>query len=536
MKTPPALARFFTSEALPADPYWQTLHYFTLYRLTVAGIFVVSFVLFGATLTYGASDPQLFFLVSILYAAFSSIATLLVSRRWPYFDLQLSLQVLTDIVFITVLMSASGGIRSGLGLLLVVTLAAAGLTGRGRMAIFYAAVASLAVLAEQSYRVTALAEEAAGYIHTALLSIVFFATAWLAHTMASRTKASEKVAREKAIDLENQAQVNQLVIQDMDDGVLVVDGDNRVHQVNAMAAALLGKDPAGSGMRLDDYAPAVAELLARWRLDPETAKVLRIASTGRSLRVRFVPVGQGGQPGAVIFLKDQGRVQAQAQQFKLAALGRLTANIAHEIRNPLSAISYSSELLLEDEETQASQSRLLHIIQDNTRRLEKIVQDVLQLNRRDRAQPEAVDMEAFVNEFVEDFCQIEKIGSDIFSLDIEEACVVCFDRAHLNQVLWNLCRNALRYCSGRPASIRIALRRVGMKNYGVELNMIDDGPGVEESDRGKLFEPFFTTASQGSGLGLYVAKEICEANGATLDYLAEGPGAWFKVLCKGEPC
>lgn len=536
MKVPSALSRLLAVEALPADPYWRTLHYFTLYRLTVAGIFVVSFVLFGATLTYGASDPQLFFLVSILYAAFSSVATLLVSRRWPYFDLQLSLQVLTDIVFITVLMSASGGIRSGLGLLLVVTLAAAGLAGRGRMAIFFAAVASLAVLAEQGYRVAVLGEEAAGFVHPGLLSIGFFATAWLAHTLASRAKASEKAAQEKAVDLANQAQVNQLVIQDMDDGVLVVDGSNRIHQVNAMAATLLGKGPVGSGMLLNGYAPVIAELLARWRRDPQTARVLRIQATGRSLLARFVPVGQGGQPGAVIFLKDQGRIQAQAQQFKLAALGRLTANIAHEIRNPLSAISYASELLLEDEETQASQSRLLHIIQDNTRRLEKIVQDVLQLNRRDRAQSEAVDMEDFINEFVEDFCQVEKIDSGLFNLEIETGCVACFDRAHLNQVLWNLCRNALRYCSGYPASIRIALRRVKLKNYGVELNMIDDGPGVEESDRGKLFEPFFTTASQGSGLGLYVAKEICEANGATLDYLADAPGAWFKVLCKGEPC
>jgi two-component system, NtrC family, sensor histidine kinase PilS len=246
-----------------------------------------------------------------------------------------------------------------------------------------------------------------------------------------------------------------------------------------------------------------------------------------------VPVGRSRNVGAVVFLEDLSRIQAEAQQMKLAAMGRLTANIAHEIRNPLSAINHAAELLLEEPNLTETQNRLLTIVHDNTQRLDRMVQDVLKLNRRDRAHRETFPMAEFLHTFVAQFCQIEKVPEDIISLSIEHDGSVTFDRSHLNQVMWNLCRNALRYCQRRPASIRIALRPGALGN-ALELNIHDDGPGVPEAIRPHLFEPFFTTAASGTGLGLYIAREICDANNSSLEYIEhQGPGAHFVVAIRG---
>jgi two-component system sensor histidine kinase PilS (NtrC family) len=237
--------------------------------------------------------------------------------------------------------------------------------------------------------------------------------------------------------------------------------------------------------------------------------------------------------GVVIFLEDLTRVQQQAQQLKLASLGRLTANIAHEIRNPLSAINHATELLLEDTALRSpSHARMLQIIHDNTQRLDRMVQDVLKLNRRDRAVRENFDLREYLETFTAEFCEIEKVPLNTIRLEAQIEATISFDRSHLNQIMWNLCRNALRYCQKKSGSITVSVRP-GPRQGTVELNVIDDGMGVAESLRAHLFEPFFTTASSGTGLGLYIAREICEANGAALDYVERPVGAQFSLVCKG---
>jgi len=246
---------------------------------------------------------------------------------------------------------------------------------------------------------------------------------------------------------------------------------------------------------------------------------------------RFVPVGRDQQRGVVIFIEDLTRIQAQAQQMKLASLGRLTANIAHEIRNPLSAINHATELLQEEGEIPDSSARLLEIIHDNVQRLDRMVQDVLKLNRRDRAVRETFPLGDFLRNFISQFCQIEKIPSDIIAIELAVEPSVMFDRSHLNQIMWNLCRNALRYCQRKPGSVRISVG-VGAAANTIELSVADDGPGIAEALRAHLFEPFFTTASSGTGLGLYIAREVCEANGATLSFIERAAGAQFTMIMK----
>lgn len=512
------------------QPFWRSLHVFNAYRLFVAVFLLAIVMIWGNSLQFGSRNLTLFGITAVLYVAFSIICFGLVRLKWR-FTLQITVQAVADIVFIVVLMHASGGISSGLGLLLLATLAAVGMISRGRLALFHAALASIAVLLEHTYSVLRYDENVALYVQAALMSIGYFATAWLAHALAQYGAASERLAAQREVDLANLAQVNQLVIQDMQDGVLVVDASGVIRQINARAERLLGPLRNPRGMQLWDYTPGLAATFERWRggsgaIDANSGPILNNA-----INARFVPIGRTRQVGAVIFLEDLSRIQAQARQMKLAALGRLAANIAHEVRNPLGSISHAAELLQEEPAISNTTRRLLNIIHDNSRRLDRMVNDVLQLNYGSRAQRESFWVADFVQTFVEQFCQIEKICPEILAIELKANPRVLFDRSHLDQVMWNLCRNALRHCRREEGSIRIGVDLEGEGNT-VKLDVADDGPGVAPELRSQLFEPFCTTAAGGSGLGLYIAREVCEANGASLDFVETPSGAQFTVICR----
>jgi two-component system sensor histidine kinase PilS (NtrC family) len=214
---------------------------------------------------------------------------------------------------------------------------------------------------------------------------------------------------------------------------------------------------------------------------------------------------------------------------KLAALGRLTANIAHEVRNPLSSISYAAELLREGQ-TDPAQMRLTQIILDNAARLNRIVQDVMQLNRRDRANVEPIDLTSYLSGFSEELSRANRVPSSTIEITAPLECIVSFDRGHLDQVLWNLGQNALRYCQNKTGSLKLRLARSDVDG-SITLELIDDGPGVNAEAGSKLFEPFFTTESAGTGLGLYIGRELCEANGAFLEHVPRtGGGACFRIV------
>ena len=258
------------------------------------------------------------------------------------------------------------------------------------------------------------------------------------------------------------------------------------------------------------------------------AETLIHAGGNRILRARLLPPGEGDS--ALIYIEDMGRVQAQAQQLKLAALGRLTANMAHEIRNPLSSISHAAELLV-DERSKTAQAKLIRIIGDNTQRLNRLVGEVLELGRRDRVQTEPLRLAAYLPQFVDELAINDPDIRSRVQTEIDGEAVTQFDRTHFHRVLWNLVTNASRHCSGGLGSIRLTVRRTSTGN--VEIDIVDDGPGIGESLRGQVFEPFFTTHGTGTGLGLYIARELCEANGAQLDLVDEGPGAHFRIVARG---
>ncbi len=524
------------SLAEPPDSYWRPLFFFNGYRSVVALVLLATIAVFGNTLTFGSTDYELFAYVSTGYVIFSLLCFMVIAWR-RYFQWQLGIQVSADILFIVVLMFASGGISSGLGLLLLSGLAAAGLISRGRLTLFYAALASIAVLLEQTVEVLYFYGSTTQYVQTGLLSIGYFTTAWVAHTLARYLVATEQLVAQREIDLANMAEVSQLVIRDMQDGVLVVDAHGVIRQSNARAEVMLGslRQQQRQALNLRQYAPLLAQRLEEWLGSPLTgANSMSVVALDNKVSARFVPVGRSRNVGAVIFLEDLTRVQEQARQLKLAALGRLTANIAHEIRNPLSAISYATELLQEEPVVSDTVARLLVIIRDNTQRLDRMVHDVLKLNRGDRAHREVFRIGEFLKTFADEFCQTEKVPRAVIRLELKAETEVSFDHSHLNQVMWNLCRNALRHCRRRDGSVRIVVN-VASGGNRVKLDVLDDGPGVPAALRSQLFEPFFTAVSSGTGLGLYIAREICAANDATLDYVETRSGAQFTVLSRGVP-
>jgi two-component system sensor histidine kinase PilS (NtrC family) len=509
------------------ESLWRSLKYFSYYRLIVGCVFLGTIVLTGGALTVGSQSPVLFFWLCLAYVAAAGVFLVSLVRWRQAFHLQLTIQVVVDILMLTLLLFASGGGKSGIAMMMLVVLAAAGLVGQGRMVLFYAALATVLLLLEQSYRILEYQGEVGDFFRTGLTSIGFFGSAIAARLLARRIAVNEELAYKRGVELADQMRINDRVIRDMHDGVLVVDASGRLKQFNMQAALLLGLASVPPPMLAASLPSLAAEFMARRTRGVESEVVMQIPQTGRTLRVRFLPPGEGGN--ALIFLEDVGRMQQQAQQVKLAALGRLTANMAHEIRNPLSAISHAAELLQEDPEG-GSARRLASIIRDNTRRLDHLVSEVTELGRRDRASPELISIRSFLDQLIEEISLSDAGHAARIELDLPSEFAICFDRGHLHRVAYNLVNNALHFASNKPGAIRI-VGEAGFVPNRVALHVMDDGPGIDAEGRARVFEPFFTTRASGTGLGLYIARELCEANGARLILLENAPGAHFCISC-----
>lgn len=512
-----------------SDSYWRSLWYFSIYRLAIAFLFLAVALLFGDTTSLGTQEGELFgrFAVGYLLASIGFLVGLLL--RPERFNLQLSIQVAIDILALTVMMFASGGQKSGIAVLILVVVAAAGLVGQGRMTLFYAALASVAMLLEESWRALTREADPADFVRTGMICIAFFGTAVVARLLARRVVANEDLARERGQLLDEQLRVSQRIIRDMDDGVLVVDGEGAIRLQNPRAVELLSAVRPGEA-NPGGLPPEISARLEQWRRDAgQAAEMLRLKNR-RPLRIRFLPAAEaGGQ--SILYIEDMERVQEQAQQIKLAALGRLTANLAHEIRNPLAAISHAAELLAEGDRDPLHQ-RLGRIIHDNTQRLNRMVTEILELGKRDRAHPETLVWSGFLSGFLDELALHDPSSARRVAIGMSDAELL-FDRGHLYRVLWNLLVNALRHATDADGSVRLEIAP-GPVEGKIDIQVHNDGIGVDEAARGQVFEPFFTTHGAGTGLGLYIARELCEANGARLELLDEGPGTRFRIRAEGR--
>lgn len=511
---------------------WRSLYFYATYRLLLGGVFLFLLYPFSNELWLGGNDSPLFFWTSLSYFFIALVSLVVVRAQLPSFTWLLASMVGVDIVCIALLADASGGISSGLSVLMLVSLAAAGLVSRGRTTLLYAALASIAVLLQQAHSVLTRGVAPELFMQVGLLCVAYFAVTWLALLLAKFATQSEQLALSRGVELSNMAEANRLLIQDLPDGVLVVNEHGIVRQSNPSASRLLEIEiDSSSEWALTELSPLLADLYAMWRTEPHpTHTTLNVPGQPSPLGVRFLPVQREGFWGAVIVLEDTRRIQEQAQQFKLAALGRLTASIAHEVRNPLSSISYAAELLREEKRTE-SRNRMLQLILSNVARLNHMVNDIMQLNRRDRLHQESFDLHEQLPGLTNEIIQPTGLPKKTLKLTLDGALPVCFDRGHLEQILWNLCGNALRHCRQQPGSVTL---RGWCENGHTTLEVSDDGSGIPPEAVPHLFEPFFTTEASGTGLGLYISRELCEANGARLEYRpTETGGASFRISFGG---
>ncbi|MDT8387673.1 MAG: ATP-binding protein [Thiogranum sp.] len=520
---------------MPPDKAWQPLRVLTFYRVILAGLLSVLFFTLREHDPFNAALPGLFSTTLLSYLAFSLIVGFATRMHWPSYEVQALLQILADIGAIALLMHATGGVTSAFTALLVIAVATGALVLPGRLAYLFAAVATLAILFETGLANLSETSAGAGTITRAgLMGAVLFATAALAQVLVLRVRESESLARQRGIDLANLQQLNQYVIQQLQSGVLVVDADHRVRLANDTARQLLKLDSRNDA-RLEQVLPELARQLELWQRDSTwQPEPIQSPVTGTALLPRISRVATAHGSGALIFLEDSARLARQSQQLKLASLGRLTASIAHEIRNPLGAISHAAQLLAESEQLNPGDRRLTEIIGNHTRRLNSVIENVLQLSRRSASQPQALELAQWLRQFRDELVESERLAAERLSIDVEPDDIsIEVDAGHLHQLLTNLCQNAFRH-AGEAGMVILQARR---SDAGiVRLDVTDNGPGIEPAVAEQMFEPFFTTAGSGTGLGLYIARELCEINRASLTYHpVSGGGSCFRMQFAVEP-
>ena len=510
----PATQGYFAS-------HWRSLDYFNLYRLTLAMALVITGTLFEDTDLFRAGASTRFQGFAYAYLVIAAFFVLGIRARWPDFQIQLTTHITADIIFVMLLMSTSGRLADAMGLLLVITIASGGLVGSGRMTLLYAAMASIALLLQHGFSILRYEQGVNGFFQVGLLCAGYFAIGWLAHGLTQRALRSERLAQRQADELALLNRINAVAIDNSPDGLLALQKDGIIRHANPRALALLGfTGTVIPGVtQLDTCSPELARRLSR-QLKPGAEILLNTSAA--QLKVRCIPLATSDQ-SRVLVLEDQSQAEQAAQRLKLAALGRLTANIAHEIRNPLSAISHAAQLLHEDTRDPA-QSRLSDIIENNARRLDRLVEEVLTLNRRDRLNPVGFD-ETALAALIDELRQTEEIPANAVIVSMNQSARFQFDPDHLRQIIWNLLRNAWRFSRKQKQSIHI---RMQVQGDLVQIEIQDDGAGLPQEHQSKLFEPFFTTDAQGTGLGLFLARELAEANHAGLNFVP-ATGACFRL-------
>ena len=520
------------------DP-WRPLILLNSFRSVLATLLCLLFLTHNLVTPLGHTNPRLFFQTSLLYLAISIVFWVLHARRVPAYPIQVYASAITDIIILTMLMHTSGGIQSGLGVLLVLTIAISSITLGGRSALGIAALATIVILLQQIFSdMFASHTSASSYPAAGLLGTTYFATALIFLFLVRRVRESEELAQIRGVDLANLAQLTEHIIQRMQTGVVVIDQTGNVRLINESAAQMLGVRNNDTNINIRQAVPELAQQWQYWVNQPEwQGETIRLTRNSIDLSPRFARISDDPAAGAVIFLQDMAAMAQQAQQLQLASLGRLTASIAHEIRNPLGAISHAGQLLAESETLDQNDQRLTQIITDHSSRLNTIVENIMSVSRRRPSEVKLFELKQFLERFVADFATGMGIDKDVFQIEIEPSDTqVRFDAGHLQQILTNLCDNGLRHSRQQAGEIKLTLRG-GLEtgNSRPHLDVIDSGPGVSEEARRHLFEPFFTTEVRGTGLGLYLSRELAEGNQAHLTYLRQDDGKGFFRLTFQDP-
>jgi two-component system sensor histidine kinase PilS (NtrC family) len=522
---------------------WRVLGLFNLFGLLSPMVAAAAFWL-SATSRAAESNypyPMLFIATAAAYFAFACVGIVGLKKRWPPLKAQVIAHLVLNSAAIALLLIASGGMAGGLGILIVIPVAAASLLLERRQAYLVAAVCTLIIIG-QELLAERLGHTDQSYLAAAgVVGVIIFLFATAGAVLATRLLESEALVRQRDVDLADLAELSQYIIQRMRESIVVVDASDRIRLINESAAQILGAASAMPGALLGEVSPKLLYFLANWRRDPqefqETSATFIASDGARVVQPHFAALGSQPPAPILVFLEDTSLLAEKVQQSKLAALGRLSASIAHEIRNPIAAMSHAGQLLSESPALGPEELRLTDIIRTNSERVNTIINNVLKLSRRDATHPEKLKLGDWLHAFAEEFIETMQVPESALAIaDPEGDIEVSADPSHLHQVLWNLCDNALKYGTQgngethgpSPVEVRWGRAALSARPY---LEVCDRGPGIGPDNAEKIFEPFFTGQKGGTGLGLFLARELCQCNGAILIYEArQGGGSIFRVV------
>jgi two-component system sensor histidine kinase PilS (NtrC family) len=522
----------------PSDLAWRVIGLLNLYRLLVPLVLIAMVALGGPARGLVASRPQLF--VGACIAYFTAAVLLIIARRLQWSSLRIIALVnaCVDALALGLIVYAAGGVASGLGILLFLPVLALTVLADRRDALLIAAVAALAILVQQVFAAATLGTPASDYVTAGLFGTLLFVVALATWPVANRLRESEALVRRQEVDLANMAQLSQYIVQHLRESILVIDPQDRIRLINESAARMLGDKSAYPDALIGEASPRLLYLLETWRQGAAgTAATVAdqtfVAADGaRLIRPHFAPLGATVPAPLLIFLEDTSLIEEKVQQSKLAALGRLSASIAHEIRNPVGAMSHAGQLLAESPNLGPDDHRLTQIIRTNADRVSRIIDNVQRLSRREPARIERLPLPAWTEEFHEEFAATmqwppARITVSGAAPDIE----VRVDPDQLRQILWNLCENALKHAVRDDPEQNLEIRYGRMSGSSRPfLEVADRGPGVSPEYAERIFEPFYT-GGQGTGLGLFLARELAQSNGAALLYEPRaGGGSVFRLV------
>jgi len=502
------------------------LRVYNYYRLLISFGFLYLFLDPRLNTFVGSINQGLFETTVLFYFVANSLLALATPfvRDEYLSSTAMSFSILVgDLICLTLLVSASGGVSSGLGNFIIFTLAFGGSLIIGRLSTVLPAIAFILTIYDEFYLYFLDKNDVQSFFQAGLLGVVFFVANILFQTLSRelRTRETEVSTLER---------INELVINKIPTGVVVISDTQQPRLLNEAAEWML-TEPGEQSAR-ERLPQALLDRADAWSAAPTLDSVqFTPYRAGPDLVATFSTLS-AAQPDAdiLVFLEDASEAQRQVQQLKLASVGRLSASIAHEIRNPLGAISHAAQLLRESEQLDHADVRLCEIIQNHCIRMNDVIENVLQMSRRKAAEPERIEIAPWLTRFIEDFTAgFPDTPNITVRLDNEDLTVHA-DPSHLSQVLGNLCQNGLRY-SVKTISVP-KLMIVGSVDAQSRpyLEVIDYGTGVPEDDVPNLFEPFYTTETTGTGLGLYLSREMCQANNARLSYApATTGGAAFRV-------
>ena len=517
---------------IPRRTAWKALSYFNLYRFLIAFLFAALYWVGQLPEPLGIYDRTLFAITTHIYLSATVIAHLFVHFQKPPYNYQVFGQVLIDISCITMMMYASNGLNSGFGMLLVITVAGGALLSTSKIGILYAALATLAVLGHEIYMHLFREFPPPNYTHAGFLGVTFFATALISQALAGRVKESEALAQRRGEDLAKLAWLNESIVQRLQSGIIVLDEQMDVSLVNESAKRMLGIEVINEKIKIAEHLPRrLSDVLRNWKTgESEQSLIFRSEKTGLDIQASIVPLQIEQETEILIFIDDLSTFRQRAQQLKLASLGRLTASIAHEVRNPLGAISHAGQLLSESSSLALEDKRLTDIISQHSQRVNQIIENIMSLSRREQAVPAIHELGAWLSDLIAEYESRHDLKDGAIKLiRKDEKIYTKMDSLQLHQVLWNLVENGTRYSKKMPLiEIKYDINRDTERPY---IDVIDNGPGIDKNEVHQLFEPFYTTEIKGSGLGLYIARELCESNQATLNLQSNtSKGCCFRIV------